>query len=342
MVIRIDGFDVALANLPGLTFRQFWGDDDIPGMVAANMAVRLANGVEEIVTVERMTNQYEHLTNCDPSRDLAIVELDGTTIGYVRVDWSDQDDGSRSYDLTCLLHPDRLGVGIGSAMLAWGESRLRAIAAGHESDRPRWFGQETWDTETAAHQLLAANGYLSVRTFFDMVRPTLDGIPDPKVPADFTVRPVGRDDLRAIWEAEMEAVRDHWGARDESENAFARFAGDPLTDPSLFVVGFAGGEVAGAVRNVIDDDENELLGRRRGTLDVVFVRRPFRRRGLARALILLSLDLLRARGMTSAGLGVDSENANAALELYRSCGFEVRSSNTAWRKPFDSTTEASA
>jgi mycothiol synthase len=179
-----------------------------------------------------------------------------------------------------------------------------------------------------------------VRTFFDMVRPTLDDIPDPRLAADFAVRPVGPDRLRAVWEAEMEAVRDHWGGRDESESAFARFVGDPLTDSSLFVVGFAGDEVAGAVRNVIDDDENELLGRRRGTLDVVFVRRPYRRLGLARALILLSLALLRERGMTSAGLGVDSENANAALELYRSCGFEVRSSNTSWRKPFDPIMEA--
>lgn len=335
----MDGLTIALPDVPGLRIRHYAGERDIPGMVAANMAVRLANHVEEIVTVDRMTNQYANLTNCDPSTDVAIVELEGRTVGYVRVDWSDQDDGSRSYDLTCILDPAVLGRGIGSSMLAWGESRLREIGAAHATDGPCWFGQETWDTETAAHVLLTQNGYLPVRTFFDMVRPTLDDIPDPKIPADFTVRPVGPDDLRAVWEAEMEAVRDHWGGRDESETAFARFIGDPSTDPSLFVVGFAGDEVAGAVRNVIDDDENELLGRRRGTLDVVFVRRPFRRLGLARALILRSLHLLRDRGMSGAGLGVDSENPNAALELYRSCGFEVRSSNTSWRKPFDVTTE---
>lgn len=341
-MIRVNGSQVALPDVPGLRFRPYAGERDILGMVAVNMAVRLANRVEEIVTVERMANQYANLTNCDPARDLAIVELEGRIVGYMRVDWSDQDDGSRSYDLTCLLDPAVLGRGIGSAMLAWGESRLREIGAGHDTDGPRWFGQETWDTETAAHLLLTRNGYRPVRTFFDMVRPTLDDIPDPRLTADFAVRPVGPDQLRAVWEAEMEAVRDHWGGRDESESAFARFVGDPLTDTSLFVVGFAGDEVAGAVRNVINDDENELMGRRRGTLDVVFVRRPYRRLGLARALILRSLDLLRERGMTSAGLGVDSENANAALELYRSCDFEVRSSNTSWRKPFDPTLEAEA
>ena len=138
-----------------------------------------------------------------------------------------------------------------------------------------------------------------------------------------------------MWEAEVKALRDHWGGLGESPEAFARWSGDPRLDPSLFVVGFAGDEVAGAVRNVIDDEENELFDRRRGTLDVVFVRRPYRRRGLARALVLLSLRLLRERGMTSAARGVDSENPNAALALYRSCGFEIHSSSTVWRKPLD-------
>ena len=80
---------------------------------------------------------------------------------------------------------------MGSAMLAWGEARLRAIAAGHDTDQPRWLGQETWDTDKSAGTFLAANGYRRVRTFYEMVRPTLDEVPDPEVPIGFVTKPVG-------------------------------------------------------------------------------------------------------------------------------------------------------
>jgi ribosomal protein S18 acetylase RimI-like enzyme len=99
------------------------------------------------------------------------------------------------------------------------------------------------------------------------------------------------------------------------------------------VVAFAGDQVAGAVVNIIDDDENELYDRQRGLLDSVFVRRPYRRRGLARALLLRSLEVFRERGMTSAWLGVDADNANEALRLYETCGFASERSATAYRKP---------
>src|SRR4029450_4609617 len=92
--------------------------------------------------------------------------------------------------------------------------------------------------------------------------------------------------LRDVFDAGGKAFRDHWGSIEEDEASFERFASDTRTDPALFVVGFAGDEIAGAVLNVIDDAENGLFDRRRGLLDSVFVRRPYRQRGLGRALVL--------------------------------------------------------
>jgi ribosomal protein S18 acetylase RimI-like enzyme len=63
------------------------------------------------------------------------------------------------------------------------------------------------------------------------------------------------------------------------------------------------------------------------------VRRPWRRQGLARALIARSLHVLRERGMDHAALGVDAENPNGALQLYRSMGFQVVKVFTTYRKP---------
>jgi ribosomal protein S18 acetylase RimI-like enzyme len=46
-----------------------------------------------------------------------------------------------------------------------------------------------------------------------------------------------------------------------------------------------------------------------------------------------SLAVLRDRGLTSAGLGVDADNENEALRLYTESGFEVVMKSTAYRKP---------
>jgi len=62
------------------------------------------------------------------------------------------------------------------------------------------------------------------------------------------------------------------------------------------------------------------------------VRRPWRRRGLASALIVSALAGLRDAGMTEAMLGVDTENPSGALHLYESLGFGVREHATTYRK----------
>ena len=73
---------------------------------------------------------------------------------------------------------------------------------------------------------------------------------------------------------------------------------------------------------------------RLGWLMRVFTRTPWRRLGLAAALIGRSLVVLRERGQTGAQLGVDVDNAQRALDLYRDAGFEVHAAEAAWSKPW--------
>lgn len=328
--VRIPG----APGLPGLVFRRLRAPDDFPGMVAANMAAREAYGVEETVSVEAMASNYANLTNSDPVRDVLVVELDGRIVGYSRVLWMDEDDGSRIYDAFCLLRPGERGRGIGGAMLAWDEERHRSLTVEHgPAVGPRWHQAASWGADEHAVRLLRKNGYEPVRRGYEMLRPDLDDLADVPLPGGFEVRPVGRDELRRIWEANVEIFRDDWGEGDGSEEAWRRFRDNPTTDPSLFVVAFAGDEPAGMVLNVIDPADVERKGRVRGLLASVGVRRPWRRRGLARALIARSLYLLRERGATEAFLSVDAENPNQAMTLYESCGFRIGISQTYWRKP---------
>jgi mycothiol synthase len=141
------------------------------------------------------------------------------------------------------------------------------------------------------------------------------------------------DELVKVWEADQEAFRDHLGAAQPGENDFASFLAFPYHDPTLWKVAWDGDEVAGQVRSYINGPENEAMGRKRGYTESISVRRPHRRRGLARALLVQSLHAVKERGMTEAALGVQTENLHGAFRLYESVGFRVVRSWTILRKP---------
>jgi GNAT superfamily N-acetyltransferase len=63
------------------------------------------------------------------------------------------------------------------------------------------------------------------------------------------------------------------------------------------------------------------------------IRRPWQRRGLARALLVQSLRAVRERGMQEAALGVDTQNLSGALNLYESVGFRAVKRWSTYRKP---------
>ena len=71
---------------------------------------------------------------------------------------------------------------------------------------------------------------------------------------------------------------------------------------------------------------------KRGWLEHISVRRPWRRRGLARAISAMAMRRVRDAGMEDAMLGVDSENPTGALGLYEDLGFEVFSRATAYEQ----------
>ena len=93
--------------------------------------------------------------------------------------------------------------------------------------------------------------------------------------------------------------------------------------------------MAGMVLNRVDEEENAKNQRRRGYTQDVFVLRPWRRRGLARALLTQSIEMFRALGMDGTALGVDTQNPNGALALYQSVGYREDRCNTIFRKALE-------
>jgi mycothiol synthase len=341
--IQTGGAAAAADPIPGLVIRPFSGEADVPAFVRIINAENAADGIEERLTEHGERAWLSHASEqFDPARDLVIAELGGEPVAVAMQNWADSRDGAvREYRLTGAVDPPHRGRGIGSTLLADNERRARALAASQSFDRPAAFGSFAGDGRPAA-RLLSRSGYEVVRWFFDMVRPSLDGAEEMALPDPLELRPVTRDQYPAIWHANREAFRDHWGGSDESEAAMRRFLESPEMDPALWLIAWDGDEVAGGVINAIYADQNEALGLERGWLDSVFTRRPWRRRGLARSLIARSLVLLRSRGMTSAALGVDGDNPQGALGLYEEAGFRVHDRFMAWRKPMEGPGHVSA
>lgn len=319
----------------GYTLRPLCAPDDYPRMNEIANATRAATGQSFTTTDEQFQAYYDNPADFDAARDVRILELDGRLVGYTRVGVRDETSGLRVHEVLPFLDPAVPADPAIAIMLTAMEERAREIAA--SDPRPdsvlQTFGG---DSAPDREGIVSRAGYKAVRFSYSMVRPDLDDLPDAPLPPGLEIRDVLPEHLPKIWAADQEAFRDAWGFVQASDVDYQRFLTDPVTaDTSLWRVAWDREEVAGQVRSYINPTENERFGRLRGYTESISVRRPWRRRGLARALIAASFPLLRARGMTEAALGVDTENVSGALRVYEACGFRPVSRTATYRKPLD-------
>jgi mycothiol synthase len=311
------------------------GVDDLPAMAELRNRCSLADGVEEIFTVESLQNAIDHAVGWDPARDQFVAEIDGVLAGWSTASIHAAQTGEQILEANVRVDPDQRGRGIERALLRAAEARLRERAAAEASDGRRILSTYATDTAPGAGRLFESEGFRPVRYYFHMVRPDLEALAAPNLPDGFEVGPVRDADLDTIFDAEEEAFSDEWLEAQPTPEDRLRYLGDPRNDPRLWQVAWSGGEVAGIVFPAVDAEANARDGRRRVLLDAVAIRRPFRRRGLATALMLRAMHAARDAGLTSADLWVDSANPSGALRIYERLGFEIALRSTAYHKELE-------
>ncbi len=314
----------------GATFRRWRGLEDIPGMAAANARLRGHIGLPEPIDVDGMLHRYTHLVNSNAATDCILVERAGDVRGYARVEWHDLADGDRVYDLTTVLEPSAWGLGIMEALIGWGEVRAGEIALEHPTDRRSHLANYLLGGDTELATALRILGYTAVRWDAEMVRPDMEHLPAVVVPEGYVLRAPEPGELRAVHEMAISAFSEHWGEWEGADHQFEEWIEDPRFRRDLVVVAFRGSQPVTALSNSV---ETLLDGSVRGMLETLATHPDHRRRGLGRAAMARSLELLRAAGATTAYLGVDTDNDNRALGLYESCGFVVVSTSVSYRKP---------
>ncbi len=325
-----------LPGLPGLVARHFEPTRDYPALAEHLTSVNVHDGHEEVDTAESLRHDWEHRDSIDLDQDVIVAELDGRIIGSAGHDWRQR--GERIFHhLHAEVQPEFRGRGLGRTLLGWAERHASAgLAAGRiGAALPYPHVLSVWAAPNTpgVHPLMTHFGYSIESYGMMMLRNLADPIPDRPMPDGLEIRLVRPEDHRAIWNADVEAFRDHRDPGERTEADYVSAFTDPTTDASIWQVAWDGEEVAGSVWNTIYPDENEKFNVRRGWLDHISVRRPWRKRGLAAALIVRSLETLREMGLEQAALGADTENLSGAVRLYESLGFRQHRVHANFVKP---------
>lgn len=330
------------ASMDGIVFRRFRGEADYANILAIINSCNETDQLDRADTLEDVTRNYSHLHHCDPYRDMLFAEAAGKAVASCRCWWEQESGGPWLGFHLAFVNPKWRAKGIGTTMLTFMEERLKEI---HRelvqqgeilAATPAYYSSmEILESEAAQVAFLEKNDYRPVRYELHMTRPDLEDIPEAPMPQGLEVRPALPEHRRQIWDAAQEAFQDHWGFVPPNEEDYQNWLEDANINLSLYKVAWDGDQIAGMVQNFIIAVENEKYQRKRGYTEGICVRRPWRKRGLAHALIALSLQELKKQGMAEAALSVDSLNWSGALHLYESKGYRMVRRAILFRKPLE-------
>jgi mycothiol synthase len=224
------------------------------------------------------------------------------------------------------VHPEYYGRGIGTFLVRTGEARARRqVPAAPDDVRVTLFNSIV-NGNHAAREILEREGYSLARHFWRMQIDMDEALPVTRWPDGISVRTFvpGQDD-HATFEATEKAFEDHWGYIPWRFDTWRQVMIEREDfDPSLWFLALDGDVIAGGSLCYMYPNE--------GWVDVLGVRRPWRRKGLGLALLRHSFAEFYRRNQHRVALGVDSQNTTGATRLYRRAGMHVARQYDAYQK----------
>ncbi|MBA2382566.1 MAG: GNAT family N-acetyltransferase [Chloroflexi bacterium] len=296
---------------------------DYTAMVDVFREARVADGTGWEMTAKSVDADVRAFGSV-PERTMLIAEIDGQVIGWARAyDFGFATDDGRMLNHSGHVLPAWRRRGIGRALLGGVQAELAHVRSSRSDPSGSSAGFHTWifASNQSARTMLEADGYRPLRYVVEMTRSLAD-LPAIELPDGLSTRPVGALDRAPVLRALNDAMQDHHGWPEMSDDQMALMFDHPVRGQfDVWQVAWCGDRVVGGVLGYVDADENLAMDRRRGYTEGIFTVRDWRGRGVASALITQNLRLLRDRGMTEAALSVDTENPTGALVLYERHGF---------------------
>ena len=278
-------------------------------------------GQDDLADVNVLREDWE-TPQFDPEQDIRVVfSPTGQLVGYIEV-WTITKPPVHPW-IWGRVHPDFGGLGIGTALMEWAEEYARRVLPDLPADLR--FAPRTGSLRIAedSKRLFENIGFKRIRSSYEMRIEMDEAPPVPIWSEGITLKAGSHEEIPAIYSAFRESFRDHFGHIEEPFEEglahFAHFMKSDGNDPSMWFLAMDGDEIAGiSLCRPEGYSETDV-----GWVNILGVRRPWRKRGIGVALLQHSFGEFYRRGQRKAGLGVDAENLTGALRLYEKAGMHV-------------------
>jgi ribosomal protein S18 acetylase RimI-like enzyme len=299
---------------------------DLDAIWRLNAAISLADHPNHVTTRAGVAALFD-LSYFDPERDSLIGEdANGDMIAHGLAMFPTGYESVARSIVVGGVHPEFRKHGIGRALLHWQLSRARRQLATADPRLPGRIVAYTDERAPLTVKLYRRAGLRLSRYFFALERMADEPIPGASPADGIRLAPYSPDLAEAVHEARDEAFRDAWGSQPMSDEAWNSFLGRPSFRRGLSFVAFAvqadGTEdIAGFILGTVNEGDWEHQGFSSSYVSMVGVRRAWRGRGIARALLIAHLSASTDAGYERVTLDVDSDSPTGALDLYTDMGF---------------------
>ena len=325
-----------IPNLEGLSFRSIKGEQDAEALYAVHNGritydkVDLTLHHEDIPSLDRLRNNLSQAVAAGEQDQWLVAQIHEHVIGYSQLESWHEEDGVWVYFIGGWVLPEWRRKGIGTAMLHWGEAMARQSATWQHPNERLEFAANATSTEEDATALLLTEGYEVGFTTLEMRFDVSTNLPaTPRLPEGIELRLVVPEHYPLLVSSIIESYQNAF-SHNRFRATFDRVAyysdelRKPKYDPKLWYVAWDGNEVAGQVFLVIENSEV--------CVHQVSVRPAWRRKGLARALLIRALQDVRKRGEEVIWLDTYAEYQTRAMDLYYNLGFQLVKEFQRYRK----------
>ena len=303
-------------SLQAITSRAYAGADDLPQIVGLLSRVRPP---ERIADYPSTVDLKELLCLPAIQANTRLWFEEGQIIAFALAD---------SYNNLAFEYQET-NSDLQAEMVQWGVECIKRKP--HRAEEPLTLDASCREEDRDRIALLERHGFVrQPMRSLHLARPLREPIPQPTVPAGFEIRTLkGREEVEE-W---VQLHRAAFGTEQmTAEERLAMMSGMGYSpDLDLVMVG-PDGRLAAYCMCQIFREENAKTGRNEGYTDPVAARPEYQGRGLAKALLLTGLRLLRERGVETALVGTSSENEKMQRAA-KAVGFRVESATVWFAKP---------
>ncbi len=235
----------------------------------------------------------------------------GQIVGYTAVC---PDSEYIRLDIHTSVHPTHRQSGLEHSLLALAEERARQLLS--EAERPIPHQIRGWAFSALQREMLVQEGYHVTSSEINL-EILLDHEPDAPQALEgiATRRYQPEQDERAVHAVIQESFQDIGGhPYQKFEKWSERATGHSHFDPAQLYVALAGDQIVGAITCRTYEEHHE------GHITQLGVRRPWRKRGIARHLMQQVFTAYYQRGIQHITISVDAHNPTGAIQLYQAMG----------------------